>query len=66
MPRKPSGFTQFNIRMPRDLLDALDQEVEERRRGQAEGEGTYTRSDLIREVLHAHVARKTKRKKAAR
>ncbi len=65
MPRKPSAPTelgQFNIRMPKDLIAAIDEEVLETQR--AHPGRMVTRSDLIREVLYAHFgARKTGKKK---
>lgn len=52
-PRSPDGLAQFNIRMPPDLIDALDREVAEE---QEQHPGRMlTRSDLIREILYAHV-----------
>lgn len=55
MPRKSryEGLVQFNIRMPSDLLEALDAEVGEELR--AHPGRMFTRSDLIREVLYRHV-----------
>jgi predicted DNA-binding protein len=65
-PRKvPGGLSQTNIRMPDDLMEALDDEVAEYL-AQHPGR-VYTRSDLIREVLYAHVAaRREKPKKGAK
>lgn len=65
-PRSPEGLSQFNIRMPPDLIAALDEEVEELLR--LHPGRMLTRSDLIREVLYAHVrareeARRPKRSK---
>jgi Arc/MetJ-type ribon-helix-helix transcriptional regulator len=51
-PRKKTsgGLDQFNIRMPPDLVDALDEEV---RLEQREHPGRMiTRSDLIREACY--------------
>ena len=50
----PSALEQFNIRMSRDLIDALDEIVEEER-GAKPGR-TYSRSDLIREMLYEALA----------
>jgi metal-responsive CopG/Arc/MetJ family transcriptional regulator len=56
VPRKKNTedeLGQFNIRMPKKLLEALDVEVEEHKRAHP---GTmFTRSDLIRQVLYAHL-----------
>jgi len=66
MPRKPlapGGLAQFNIRVPEEIVEALDAIVEEQ---QAAHPGrSFTRSDLVREVLYEYVkARgKPKRKK---
>lgn len=57
MPKKPQteeDSQQFNIRMPKSLIEALDAEVEEERR-QHPGR-VVTRSDIIREFLWAHIA----------
>lgn len=62
VPRKKSeeDLGQFNIRMPRALLDALDLEVEEHKK-QHPG-AMFTRSDLIRTILYEHLER-AKRKR---
>ncbi len=51
--KKSAESTQFNLRMPVDLIAALDDEVAEHQRARP-GVG-FTRSALIREVLYKHV-----------
>jgi Arc/MetJ-type ribon-helix-helix transcriptional regulator len=60
MPRKPTdgGLVQFNLRLPPALIEALDREVEARRR---ETPGTMlTRSDLVRIALYELLERAKK------
>jgi hypothetical protein len=61
VPKKAAEkLSQFNIRMPDTLIAMLDAEVDEQRRlfpGRM-----YTRSDLIRDVLFAHVGKRAKPK----
>jgi hypothetical protein len=56
MPRKPraDAFRQFNVRLPLSIIAALDAEVAAA--AEARPARVFTRSDLIREVLYAHVA----------
>lgn len=63
VPRKKSeeDLGQFNIRMPRALLDALDLEVEEHKK--LHPGAMFTRSDLIRTILYAHVEAKAAKRK---
>jgi hypothetical protein len=51
-----SGLVGFHMRMPRDLLEAFDLEVQEI------GRAGFTRSDLIREVLYEHAAKVAKKR----
>src|SRR5262249_28776400 len=57
IPRlRDSGFNDFNIRMPSDLVAALDEGVATEL--QAHPGRALTRSDLIREALYEYVAKR--------
>lgn len=60
-----SGLVAFNVRIPADMAEELDEEVAAEQL--ARPGRVYTRSDLVREILYAHVAaRKPKKRKVKR
>jgi hypothetical protein len=55
-PKPPEPSIQTNVRLPVSLAAALDAEVEAYRAEHPMR--VYTRSDLIREIVHAHLNRR--------
>lgn len=56
MGRKPiseAGLVSFNVRVPGDIAEELEAEVEEEKA--ARPGRAYSKSDLVREILYAHV-----------
>lgn len=63
MPRKkpPEDTRQASVRLPVSLLDALDEEVAEQQAAQPTR--PFTRSNLIHEIVDAHVKQRRARKR---